>query len=334
MNKVIIVTEANEKVATGHLMECIICAETLLDEGYFVSFWINRDADIRLKKRIPCAYNEYEKSIEEDYDSLVSEIKKVNPCMVVFNLREASGEFIVKIKQLTACRVMCIDEYGHRNLPADIIVNPMIDSYYWQYEGRNFELHCGAQYLVLPKELEVYHLKDKKIRCEVEKILITMGGVDPQNYTFLLLNEIPKQFPNTKIDIVLGGGYSRRREIYDKVECNDMLTLYENVSNLPEMMYNADLVICAGGNTLHEAACVGVPAIILPSMPHEIRTAYCFERSGFGYVVNIENMFYESLVESCEKIKDFSIRKDMSIKGKKIADGLGRKRIVEILKEQ
>ena len=41
------------------------------------------------------------------------------------------------------------------------------------------------------------------------------------------------------------------------------------------------MVCCAGGNTLHETACIGTPAIVWPSMPHERRTAECFERQGF-----------------------------------------------------
>ena len=45
MKTIFIVTEANVAVATGHLMECIVCAEELMENGYEISFWINDDMD-------------------------------------------------------------------------------------------------------------------------------------------------------------------------------------------------------------------------------------------------------------------------------------------------
>lgn len=332
-NKVVIVTEANEKVATGHLMECVICAETLLDNGYYISFWINNDADVRLKTRIPCEYKEYKRNIEVDYDELVAEINRINPCAVILNLREVSGEFVAKLKALTKFKILCIDEYGHRYLPADIIINPMIDPYYWQYEGEKIDLYCGAQYLVLSEKLERLHSMEKPINSNIDNILISMGGVDPRDYTTILVNEIPQIFPNASIDIILGGGYINRQNIYNMAAGYNQVKIYENVTTMPEMIFGTDLIICAGGNTLHEAACIGTPAIIMPSMPHEIRTAKYFEKSGFGYVVNTSSMLCENLAECCDRINNSMIRKEMSHKGKQISDGLGRKRIIEILEK-
>ena len=71
MNTIFIVTEANATVATGHLMECIVCAEELMESGYDVSFWINDDMEEGLKKRIPCMFWEYHISIENDYEMLL-----------------------------------------------------------------------------------------------------------------------------------------------------------------------------------------------------------------------------------------------------------------------
>ena len=334
MNTIFIVTEANATVATGHLMECIVCAEELMESGYDVSFWINDDMEEGLKKRIPCMFWEYHISIENDYEMLLKEICKTHPNAVLFNLRELSEKFSKICRKAIdkTISIICIDEFGHRNLQADIIVNPMIDSYYWNYGESDARLFCGAQYLFLAKDTNRFHKMKKIIKEDIGNILISMGGEDPQNYTIFLIREIPICFPDAEINIVLGGGNKKRGDIYRKAEGSARIRIYENISNMPEMIYHADLIICAGGNTLHEAACVGTPAIVLPSMPHEVRTARCFADGGFGCVINVENNLRDKLWEACENMRDYSVRRRMSDKGKGLSDGLGLKHVMDIIK--
>ena len=118
MNTIFIVTEANATVATGHLMECIVCAEELMESGYDVSFWINDDMEEGLKKRIPCMFWEYHISIENDYEMLLKEICKTHPNAVLFNLRELSEKFSKICRKAIdkTISIICIDEFGHRNL--------------------------------------------------------------------------------------------------------------------------------------------------------------------------------------------------------------------------
>lgn len=334
MNTIFIVTEADERVATGHLMECIACANELLQIEYEVSFWINDNMGKELKKRIPCMFHEYHISIESDYVMLMEEICKVHPEVLIFNLREISEKFLKVCRDTLSKKttIICIDEFGHRNLQADIIINPMIDSYYWNYGESNARLFCGAQYLFLTKETNQFHQMNKLIEKNIGSILITMGGVDPKNYTLFLMREVPIFFPDADIDIVLGGGNQNCKDIYKKAEDNVRICVYENISNMPKMIYHADLILCAGGNTLHEAACIGTPAIVFPSMPHEVRTARCFSSNGFGCVIDVEDNLQDKLWEVCKYMREYSVRRRMSDSGKELSDGLGFERVMNIIR--
>ena len=334
MDDIFIVTETNERVATGHLMECIVCAEELIKSGYAVSLWINDDASDGLKNRIPCQMREYQKSLEEDYFFLLKEALERQPKVIIFNLREIKEILVKKVKESlpAGTRIICIDELGHRELSADIIVNPMIDSYYWDYKGSSAQLFCGAEYLILPKEMETFHSKRKIINTNIRRIIITMGGVDPRNYTSDLIEIVPASFPNAVIDVIIGGGNRYREEIIERTKGNSRMTVSENISNMPELIYEADLIFCAGGNTLHEASCIGTPAMVLPSMPHEVRTAKCFEKKGFGLVIDTEAEWKKEIFGLFDRIASVKTRSDMSVKGKKISDGLGRMRMVEMIR--
>lgn len=335
MNTIFIVTEANANVATGHLMECIAFAEELLRSRYEVSFWINDDMENGLKKRIPIKFQKYHKSIENDYEELTKEVCRNDAGVLLFNLREISEKFLETCKEKISdkTKIICIDEFGHRNLQADIIINPMIDPYYWDYGESKAQLFCGAQYLVLPEQLAALHKKKKEINNYIKRIVITLGGVDPKNYTFSLSGLVSENFPEAEINLIIGGGNRNREAIVRNAMQYRNINIRENVSNLPDLLYEADIVICAGGNTLHEAACIGTPAIVLPSMPHEERTAKCFERRGFGIVADVHADWKKETSVLFDRISSVQIRSEMSINGKKISDGLGRKRITNIIQK-
>lgn len=335
MDTVCIVTEADEYVATGHLMECIVCAKELIAEGYAISFWINNNAEHALKKRIPCVYHEYKQSIEEDNTLFFQSVKSEPVEVIIFNVRQITGKFLYRVKNVVSdsTKILCIDEFGHRNLPADIIINPMIAPYYWDYGECKARLYCGAEYLILPAEPGMLHLRKKRINEKIERIVISMGGADPENHTLKLVKIIPELFEETKIFVVIGAENKSRKEI-EKEAAYKTVSLYRNVTNLPEMMFETDLLICAGGNTLHEAACIGTPAIVIPSRPHEEQTAKCFEEKGFGIVVNRQEDLYPQILNALYKISSLEARNEMSKNGKLVSDGLGRKRIVDIIKNR
>lgn len=333
MNKIFIVTEANAAVATGHLMECIALVEELIENGYEISFWINDDMEDGLKKRIPVRFQEYHKSIENDYEALIEEVYRGCPKVLLFNLREISEKFLERCKARISDRttVICIDEFGHRNLQADIIINPMIDPYYWEYGESKAKLFCGAKYLILSESLEKFYEKEKQINSDINKIVVSMGGVDARNYTSDLIDIISEKFPDAATEIIIGGGNQHRKEIMERaVNCKN-ITLKENISNLLDLLYEADLVFCAGGNTLHEVACIGTPAIVLPSMPHEERNAKCFEKKGFGLMVDVNGDRRNSVLDLCDRVRSYELRSSMYVKGKMISDGKGRKRVLEVI---
>ena len=329
-----IVTEANEKVATGHLIECVECAKECIRAGYEVSFWINDDMEACLKEKIPCTYQEYHLSIEEDDKVFLKELQKIEPMAILFNLREIDGAFLEKINHNKPenTKTICIDEFGHRALIADVIINPMIDEFYWDYKESSAALYCGAEYLVLPEELEELHNREKIISEKIKKIVITMGGVDPKNYTAELAEIIPCIFPDADVCIVLGGGNRHQEEIEKAVSEKDKVSVKKNISDLPELIYEADIICCAGGNTLHEAACIGTPAVVLPSMPHEKRTAEYFEKQGYAMVADIDGDWKSNIAGLLRQISQEEERRKRSRRGKAITDGLGGKRVVEIIR--
>lgn len=329
---ILIVTEANQKVASGHLFECIACQQELIRSGLSVKLMVNADMPKGLKARIEGDYDEYQTNIQVEEDYLLDYINSGKYSIILFNLREIDNSFIEYLKQHIAyTSIWCIDEWGHRELNADVIINPMIDEYYWNYKTVA-RLYCGAEYLILPDNLKKYHEKRKYINEGIRIITVSMGGMDSSGTTIKVAKWLLNMRLNFEINLVLGGGFLQEDDL-EKVICNRKnVSVYRNIANLYDLFYESDLAICAGGNTLHELAVIGVPTIVIPSKVHEKRNGQAFQRQGFALCCTLaEEIVEEDFAFAFERLKDKKIRESMSRAGKINADGKGAERVSELI---
>ncbi|WWR16283.1 glycosyltransferase [Lachnospiraceae bacterium JLR.KK008] len=330
---ILIVTEANARVASGHLLECISCYHELRANGVAAELMINADMPSGLKARMPDTYYEYETDIQREAVRLVEVVREKNIDLILFNLREIANSFLQEIRRALedTVTVIVIDEFGRRKLEADIIINPMIDSYYWEYDTAG-KVYCGAQYLILPENLKSYHEKEKEIRDKVETITVSMGGVDAPGTTVKLAKWLGELSDEIQINLVLGGGFAYTEQLNQTVNGKRNIMVCQNISYLYDLFMQSDIAICAGGNTLHELAALGVPALVIPSMPHEQRNGQAFERQGFSLCCEeARQITKETLTAHLRQLSDSSVRRDMQECGKRIADGRGDERVCRIL---
>ena len=301
--------------------------------GTEVSLLVNSDMPAALKGRIEGEYFTYQSNIQKESAFLIDFINGKKYTKVLFNLRKIENDFLLQIRDNTMRQIICIDEFGNRRLDADIIVNPMIDEYYWKYDTAA-KLYCGAEYLVLPMELQEFRRKTKKINEKIKKITVSMGGADVGNSTLHLVEWLPILDGELEVNLVLGGAYQEEKELRKMTVNNDKIKIFHNISYLNRLFFESDLAFCAGGNTLHELAVLGIPAIVIPSMQHEVRNGKAFECAGFSFCGSIAEQFsYQELADLYDQVKTKQVRKNMQDVGKKLADGRGYERIYQILKD-
>lgn len=329
---ILIVTEVNERVASGHLFECIICYEELRKEMN-VHLLVNKDMPIKFKEKLPDDYIEYRSNIQTETVTLINYIVEYSISLILFNLREIKNDFIKEIRRNSDIGIICIDEFGHRALDADVIINPMISEKYWRYTSKAM-LYCGAEYLVLPAKIVQYHKYDEPINNNIRLITVSMGGVDAPGTTLKMAQWLPHIMNDIHINLVLGGGFLYKKELERIVGDNSNITVYQNIDFLYDLFLKSDLAICAGGNTLHELAVMGVPTLVIPSMPHELDNGRTFQKMGFSVCCDMAEQITEQNFKKCMiGIEDFTVRMNMKRRGKKIADGNGADRVCRIIKD-
>lgn len=333
--KVLIITEANEKVASGHLFESLVLAHVCMANGHDVLLLINNGMQPLLKDRIDVPYQEYQEPLT--FRSVENVWKVDSYDCIVTDLRQIEDSFLIQLKECQGAKaipILCIDEFGHRHLTCDVIINPMVDPQYWEYpdEDESCTVYAGPEYLILPESLSEYHRKEKNIRQKIQIITVSMGGVDPQGHALKLVRWLPELLPDCNITFVCGGGFVEIEELKSIGRDNPNIQVVQNIDYLYELFFESDLAFCAGGNTLHELAAIGTPAIVIPSMPHEVNNGLAFQK--FGTCITVKNyLSYES--DDVRRVlqRTFSQRSRvrMSYFGKKVVDGCGVYKVINII---
>lgn len=330
--KIIVLTEADEQVASGHLKECTVLTEELQKAGYSTLLWVNEDIPKGFLKGISTEYVKYHRPLESGIVDVISYMEQESVQLLIFNLRRVDNEVILAVKKKADVLILCIDELGHRRLDCDIIINPMIDESFGQYEGTCRKKFLGSKYLILPIKYHEWNQEEKKIKDKIEEITISMGGVDINNTTEKIVNWLQGQELDTiKVNVVLGGGYPYLNELKSIMNSKNF-SVFQNIDYLDMLFFNSDIAFCAGGNTLHELACIGTSAIVIPTMPHEYRNGKNFENRGFGkcywsfeeFVSSMEDRFFENF----NKEKRYMHMKA----GRSCSDGCGYLRVLEVVR--
>lgn len=334
MKRVAIVTEANETVASGHLMECIEIANALSESGYQVSFIVNDDMPQDFQSRIPFPYATYEHDLKIGKQHISGILSDNEIDLLIFNFRSIEDALLQSIREKFQGIILCIDELGHRHLSCDVIVNPMIDPYYHEYKNTDAKIYVGSEYLVLPRNILDFHRREKKITPKMQRICVSMGGVDPFGTTLKLAKWLPRILQDVEIELVLGGGFDYSLELEKIIAHRDGISVYRNIDFIYELFFRADLAFCAGGNTLHELACIGTPTIVIPSMPHEVRNGQWFEQHGFGKCLPITHIIeMKDCYAGVKLCGGYEQRAGFSKQGKGLVDGAGADRLVKIIRD-
>jgi len=299
--------EASPGIGAGHAIRSCVLADALLEEG-----WICKIVTSKRSVEFIENLKKYVRINTEDFYELCPKADLL--VMDNYDLDEAyEKHFRNKIK-----KILVIDDLANRQHDCDILID--------QTYGRNPDdykylvpTHCkilaGSDYVLLRKEfieMRPKALEKRRNTKKVQRILISMGGGDPKNYTLKALELLKEVGFKGAIDIVLGFKSFNIEVVQEYIaSLQNACTIHTN-ANMSQLIYDADLAIGAAGSSVWERCCLGLPSILFNLADNQN---------------NISKALHHSL-----SIKDFlgcdpKIYRDFSQSLSAIVDGLGIKRI-------
>jgi UDP-2,4-diacetamido-2,4,6-trideoxy-beta-L-altropyranose hydrolase len=340
----VIRADANAQMGTGHVMRCIALAQAWQDRGGGVTFLSHCDSD-QIKQRIQdegFTFIPIEKPHPDPSDltfvfhalSAISYQLPAASLWLALDGYHFTSHYQKEIRN-SGYRLLVIDDMAHLDYyHADILLNQNIHASELKYCCNKDTIKLlGCEYVMLRKEFLKYQDWKRKIPEKAKKILVTLGGADPDNVTLKVIESL-KLINDDDLEVnVVAGPSNPSLETLQSAISNTQFTIniLQNVTDMPELMAWADIAISAGGTTCWEMAFMGLPNVT--AILAENQQAIATELSEKEVIVNLgeyEGLSSNKIVRSLhKKMLEKQDRSKMSRLGKKLVDGMGAKRIVK-----
>lgn len=248
--------------------------------------------------------------------------------LVILDIHDTSPEWIAQLRRKTP-RVAGFEDLGSGRSHLDLLVDCNLDPEQAGELPNGVEALFGYSYSLLAEEYESVARQPRDFKNGVRRVLITMGGSDPNQLTSQILPSIIEHNPSLQLTVVLGPGFRQENLLKSWVDL-DQVDVISSPKSLGELLLIHDAVICAGGVTLHEALAAGTPAFVVPQVEHQEDLARKLEDRDAAWLVGTPGVVNANfLLEALETPSRTLMA--MSRRGRSLIDGGGLKRITKAL---
>ena len=267
--------DASVSIGTGHIMRMIALGQAWQAQGgevHFLCAEITPALEQRLASegfhllRIDATLGSPEDLSETM--QLISETLQADRqnARVVLDGYHFGSDYQLGIKA-AGFKLLVVDDYGHADFyHADWVLNQNISAREELYAKRSpdTKLLLGPKFAMLRKEFLAYKGWQREIAPVAKKILVTLGGSDPDNVTLKVIQALIDF--DLHVKVVVGGSNPHLPDLQQVLENKKTppakMELVINPADMPGLMAWADLAVAAGGSTFWELAFFGIPSIL------------------------------------------------------------------------
>ena len=208
---------------------------------------------------------------------LFDRCKENNYTVFINDILTTSIDYMIGLRSvLPNAKIVNFEDDGEGILKADLVFNALFK------ENELPQVHAGEKYYISGKTFMFYN--PIEIKDKVERVFISFGGADPQNYSDRLLAMISKaEYSQCHFIVVLGRAKYNVEALMDYNKCSNIEVLYD-VSNMPELMTSCDVGITSRGRTGYELAILGIPSISMAQNAREEKHGFVCNENGFTYI--------------------------------------------------
>jgi len=347
--KIMFRADASLQMGTGHVMRCQTLAQALKNNGANVEFICRKHKGNLIDKIRSNGFNVHELEVLEEIDNKLvhshwlgaTQQQDTDDCIEILKAEKINWLIVDHYaldeqwqKRLKSYyeKLMVIDDLADRKHQCDVLLDQNFGRSSKEYQElvpTAAKLLMGSKYALLRPEFRKYRqysLNRRKVD-KFKKLLINMGGADPDNITGKVLERlhIAKLPKDVEITIVMGKTAPHLASVIDSANKLPYRSEVKvDVDNMAELMANADIAIGASGATTWERCCLGLPTI-------QLITAYNqeFIASKLNKINAIKLVEIDDVVENLENFQYWM--KSTGESASKVTNGTGIKRILDFL---
>tara|TARA_R110001583_G_scaffold127562_1_gene279208 strand:+ start:12341 stop:13450 length:1110 start_codon:yes stop_codon:yes gene_type:complete len=247
----------------------------------------------------------------------------------------------------TSLRAHCkhlgaIDDLADRRHIAELLIDQSLDRSAAEYHGLvpdSCTLLTGSHYALLRPEFSQWRQASLKRRTNpsVENVLVNLGGVDKDNITGRVITGLEgSSLDNScQITVVMGGTAPHLKTVTRQALTSRFdIDVKVGVSNMAELMANADLAIGAAGSTTWERCCLGLPSIMIVLADNQRFIALRLQERQIAKIVNSVSDDFESTLAAHIDTLDTDMLRSMSEISRTVTDGSGVASVATLIRNR
>ena len=342
--RLVIRADASTQIGAGHLMRCLALAQAWQDAGGRVVFLMAMETpalEARLRSEgMEVIHLPVQPGSTDDAIRTADFAHQVGADWVVVDGYHFGADYQRIIKD-SGLRLLFIDDNGHAgHYSADLVLNQNIHAHEGLYPNREpyTRLLLGTRYVLLRREFLKWRGWKREIPGVARKVLVTMGGSDPDNVTLKVVQALQQvDMDGLEATVVVGGSNPHYEELQSAVQDSRFpIRLESNVTNMPELMAWADVAVSAGGSTSWELAFMGVPTLVVILASNQRPIAERLDAVGvainLGWCADVSPKEMAQVV--MQLLKAPRTRAEMSQRGRRLVDGVGSDRVLQALQRR
>jgi UDP-2,4-diacetamido-2,4,6-trideoxy-beta-L-altropyranose hydrolase len=335
--RLLIRADGGPQIGTGHLMRCLALAQQWLVMRGPVTFLLAADVPA-FRARLQAEGGQLqliaaEPGSEADARATLAAASALDARWIVCDGYHFGADYQRWLRAGDR-KLLFVDDYGHGEpYCADLVLNHNLYADGASYARRepHTELLLGARYTLLRSEFLTAERPDRVAPERARRILITLGGADPTNFTATAVSALAGLDPALEALVLVGGSNPHQASIERAAaQLGSRAQILSAVDDMPARMAWAELAVTAGGSTCWELLYMGVPALVVVLADNQIRVAEAVARNGagldLGEATSLDSAQLERAVAGLAG--DRAARQAMVRSGQSRVDGRGAARVV------
>ena len=354
VQRIVFRTDANNEIGTGHFMRCLTLAHELQKSNAKISF-VSRELPMYLKAMLSDQHIELcelptplqiDKAGDLNHSHWLRTTQDQDALQTIELLGEEKLDWLIvdhyaldyrwetQLRCL-ANHIFVIDDLADRSHDCDV----MLDQNFYanmdkRYEGKvspNCQLLLGPKFSLLRDEFREYRKFSNPRSGEINNILVFFGGMDVNNYTTSAIHALIKLNWNVSVTVVVGYQHPQIFEIQELCKTEGFV-LHIQSTEMALLMAQADLAISAGGSSLWERFCLGLPSICIVAADNQRQQVTDLHKEGLVIALNNTVNYTETIYEAMLQLKKSPSQPQLiSKKITDVVDGYGVSRVANYL---
>lgn len=319
-------------VSFGHVFRCLALAQELARQGVTSIFAMQDYAeglDVVRQSGFPTIPLPRGIAADDDAVQVAMLAEQSRARGVVFDLPGIAQRYVNALPR-QICGIV-IDDVGPKAVYPKMIVNGTVVEAFQNYpQHKGTEYLIGGHYSILGMQFD--DMPMRQIAAQAQSVVLFFGGSDPANLTTKVVASLTQCRYSCIFRVVVGPGYKNFAELTPLLDhFPGDIELLKHVDNMAVCLSECDLAVTAGGMTVYELAATGTPAIVIPSIAHEVLTADAFQQAGVVKTLGMWSPRHAEHLpdEIAGLLGNAKARQQMSRSGQHLIDRQGRRRVGE-----